>query len=281
MRSASRLLLLLPALATSCVIELGEWGGNKATRNEELAFSPTEPIREILIDTYNGSVTVEATDAAELLGTSRIWATASTQERAEKRLSAMAWTFTEEGNGRVVLKMSHPASGGSNNAGATAVLKVPIGARVLVDTSNGGVEIHGAFPYAWVDTGNGSVVVHGAQEVAVDTSNGPVDVKSDGKVLVDTSNGGVRYAGSSTDFTLDSSNGDVEITLAGDWSGQGVADTSNGSITLNCAGTLQCGIKSSTSNGKLHVEGPQVAGTSGLLNLQTSNGSIWVKHGAQ
>ncbi len=279
MRSASRLLLLLPALATSCVIELGEWGGTKATRNADLAFTPSAPIQEILIDTYNGSVTVEATDAAEVVGTSKIWASASSQERAEKRLSTMDWTFTEEGNGRVVLKMSKPASGGSNNAGASASVKVPVGARVLVDTGNGGVEIHGAFPYAWVDTSNGSVVVHGAKDVAVDTSNGPVDVKSDGKVLVDTSNGGVRYAGSSTDFSLDSSNGDVEIALAGDWAGQGVADTSNGSITLNCAGTLQCGIQSDTSNGKLHVEGPQVAGSKGLLHLQTSNGSIWVKHG--
>ena len=126
-----------------------------------------------------------------------------------------------------------------------------------------------------------SVAKDGAKDVDADTSNGPVNVKASGKVVIDTSNGEVSYSGASTDFVIDSSNGDVDIDITGDWSGQGVVDTSNGSITLNCTGTLKCAMKHDTSNGKLHLEGPPLAGAGGQLKLETSNGSIWVKHGAQ
>lgn len=281
MRSTALLPLLLTAFAPSCVIELGDFGGVKATKNVDLVFDPSAPVTEILVDTYNGAVSIEVGEGGQITGTSKVWASGSSDERAKERLAGMNWTFAEEGKGRVVLKMARPASGGSNNAGASATVKVPVGARVLVDTSNGGVEIHGAFPFAWVDTSNGSVVVHGAKDVEVDTSNGPVNVQASGKVSIDTSNGGVTYRGSSTDFLIDSSNGDVEVALEGDWGGQATVDTSNGSITVNCAGVLHCMLDTDTSNGKLHVEGPAIESSGGRLNLETSNGSIWVKHGAK
>lgn len=281
MRSPAFLCLLLPALSTSCVIELGDWGGVKSSKDVELAFTPGAAMTEILVDTYNGAITIEASEAASVSGTSKIWASSNTQEGADVRVNSMSWTFTEEANGRVVLKLGRPVTGGSNNAGGSAVLKVPTGARVLVDTGNGAVEIHGSFPYVWVDTSNGAVKVHGAKDVEADTSNGAVEVKADGKVLIDTSNGRVTYTGSSTDFEIDSSNGAIVIDLIGDWSGKGRVDTSNGAITVNCAGTLRCSIQSHTGNGKLHLEGPQIAGGTGSLSLDSGNGSIWVKHGAK
>jgi len=284
MRTPALVLLSVLAasgLSGSCVIELGDFGGVKASKDVQLAFTPSAPITEILVDTFNGSVTIEADEAGTVTGTSKVWARASSEERAQERMSSMNWTFSEEGKGVVTLKMAKPSSGGGSNAGASAVLKVPVGARVRVDTGNGEVEIHGPFPYAWVDTSNGSVVVVGAKDVVVDTSNGPVDVQADGQVSIDTSNGGVKYRGASRDFDIDTSNGDVQIDLLGDWSGKAVVDSSNGSITLNCTGTLRCALHHDTSNGKLHLEGPAVEGGSGKLSLETSNSSIWVKHGPQ
>lgn len=278
--SKSFLLAALPLLATSCVIEIGDFGGVRSHRMDSLAFTPAGSIQEIYVDTFNGGVSVEIGDGPGIEGSSKVWASGSSQERADQRLAEMKWTLTDEGGGKVRAVMTRP-KGGSNNCGATAALKVPVGARVLVDTSNGAVEILGDFPYAWVDTSNGHVTVRGAKEVFVDTSNGGVDVSSDGKVVVDTSNGSIAYGGASEDFFLETSNSNVEVTLAGDWDGRGIVDTSNGSISVQCAGALNAKVEADTSNGRVRIEGPEVAAPTGSLRLDSSNGSITVKHGAR
>ncbi len=274
-----RLLALFPLLTASCVIEIGDWGGIRTQRNDTLSFSPSGALTEVFVDTFNGAVSIEAGDGSGIEGTSKVYASGSSKERADARLAEMSWTFEEESGGRVKLAMRRPR-GSSGNCGASATLKVPANVRVLVDTSNGGVEILGDFPYAWVDTSNGRVKIMGAREVAVDTSNGSVDVHSDGKVVVDTSNGSIAYAGASKDFNLDTSNSNIQISLDGDWSGTGVADTSNGSISLECSGVVQAKVDADTSNGRVRVDGPEVAHPAGALRLRSSNGSITVKHGA-
>lgn len=279
MRSAALISLLLPAFTTSCVIELGDFGGVKASKEDTLSYSPSTAVSEIFIDTFNGGVTVAVGEGGTVQGTSKAWASSSSTAKAQERLATMNWSFAEEGGGRVVLRMGQPASGGSNNAGASAKLTVPAGVRVLVDTSNGPVEIIGAFPYAWVDTSNAPVRIEGATDVDVDTSNAPVIVVASGKIQIDTSNAPVTYNGSSRDFLIDTSNAPVEVGLQGDWNGEGVVDTSNGSIRLSCSGLLQCELQHRTSNGKLHLDGPAVSGAGGKLELDTSNGSINVKHG--
>ncbi len=272
------LLASLPFIAASCVIDLNNISGARSSRVDTLSFTPSAPVTEVFVDTFNGGVTIEPGTGAGVSGSSKVWASGSTDERANARLATMTWTFVEETGGRLVVRMSAP-EGGSNNSGASATLQVPAGVRVLVDTSNGGVEVKGEFPYAWVDTSNGSVVVNGAKDVFVDTSNGQVEVNADGKVVIDTSNGAVIYTGASKDFFIDSSNGNIDVGLAGDWNGKGIVDTSNGSIGVECSGVLNCALQHDTSNGRLKVEGPEVAGKDGSLNLQTSNGSIRVKHG--
>jgi hypothetical protein len=272
------LLASLPFIAAACVIDLPDIGGVRSSRVDTLSFIPSASVTEVFVDTFNGGVTIAPGIGAGVSGSSKVWASGSTDEKANARLAEMKWTFVEETGGRLVVRMSEP-DGGSNNAGASATLQVPAGVRVLVDTSNGAVEVQGEFPYAWVDTSNAAVVVKGARDVFVDTSNGPVEVNADGKVVIDTSNGPVVYIGASNDFFIDSSNANIKVGLAGDWNGKGVVDTSNGSIGLDCSGVLNCALEHDTSNGRLKMEGPEIAGKDGSLNLQTSNGSISVKHG--
>ena len=276
---ASAPLLLLPALFASCVIDLGGGTGRKAEKEVALAFAPTAAVTEVFVDTYNGSVRVEAGEGAGIEGTSKAWARGSSADGAAERLAGMEWTFAEETGGRVTLRMSDPASGGSNNAGASATLKVPAGVRVLVDTSNAPVEVIGEFPYAWVDTSNAPVRVEGARDVEVDTSNAPVTVVAEGSVTIDTSNAPVNYRGGSRAFRIDTSNAPVEVGLTGDWDGEGAVDTSNGPIAVTCAGTIQGAVQHRTSNGRFSLVGPEVGGERGKLELETSNGSITVRHG--
>lgn len=263
---------------SSCVIELGDYSGSKVQKDVELSHAIAGDVKEIFVDSYNGSVTIEAGPAGAVNGTSRLHARGRSEEAAQARLDSMTWSFSEQANGRLVLRLAEPVNGGSNNAGGSATLTVPAGLRVFVDTSNGGVEVRGAFPYAWVDTGNGPVTLDGVQEVEVDTSNGAVHVTgANGKVFADTSNGPIIYRGASADFTLDTSNGNVDVTLTGDWSGQGEADTSNGEVTVQCTGVLDCTMSASTSNGKVYS--PKLEGGRGKLLLDTSNGNVTVKQG--
>lgn len=280
-RTASLLLAsALASAAPSCVIELGDWSGPKLTKDVELTHLPSGRLQEVFVDSYNGSITVTAAPGGEVRGTSRLHARGRDEATAQERLDSMRWSIEEQAGGRLVLRLSEPSSGGRNNAGGSAELSVPAGVRVLVDSSNGAVNVMGDFPYAWVDTSNGPVTVDGAREVEVDTGNGAVRIHgADGKVVADTSNGPVEYVGASPDFVLDSSNGNVVVRLTGDWSGKGHVDTSNGSVTVECAGVMDCAMDASTSNGKVRLTGPTLDSGRGSLRLDTSNGSITVAHG--
>jgi len=274
----SSLLLAGAALcaSTACVIELGDFSGPKLTKDVELSHSVSSSTKEIMVDSYNGSVTIEVGPAGSVSGTSKIYARGRSQESAQERLDSISWSFEEESNGRLVAKLGKPISGGSNNAGGSANLKVPAGVRVFIDSSNGAVDVNGDFPYAWVDTSNGPVTIAGVREVEADTSNGAIYITgADGKVYADTSNGPITYSGASPDFTLDSSNGGIDVTLVGNWAGKGHADTSNGDVTVNCSGVLDCTMDASTSNGKVYS--PELKGGHGKLHLDTSNGTITVK----
>ncbi len=281
MRLAPAIVLLgsLALLTPSCVIELGDFNGPRVQKDVELSYTSSAPVREFYVDAYNGNVSITEGTGSTITGTSRVKAQGRNDEQAKERLDSMIWNFSEEANGRVVLRLSKPVHGGTNNCGATADLQVPAGVRILVDTSNGGVTITGNFPYAFVDSSNGAVSLNGVKEVEVDTGNGPVRVMgADGKVIVDTSNGPVVLIGNSEDFHLDTSNGPVTIELSKDWSGKGTADSSNGSISLKCLGRMDCKLSASTSNGKVRVDGPALDSGRGSLTLETSNGSITVEH---
>lgn len=265
--------------STACVIELGDYSGPKLTKEVELSHSVPNSTKEILVDSYNGSVSIEVGPAGSVSGHSKIHARGRSEESAQERLDSISWSFEEESNGRLVVRLSEPISGGANNAGGSASLKVPPGVRVFIDSSNGAVEVTGDFPYAWVDTSNGPVTIAGVREVEADTSNGAIYITgADGKVYADTSNGPITFSGASPDFTLDSSNGGIEVTLVGNWSGKGHADTSNGNVVVNCTGVLDCTMNATTSNGKVYS--PKLEGGRGKLHLDTSNGTITVKQGS-
>ncbi|MDA1259251.1 MAG: hypothetical protein O3A20_01370 [Planctomycetota bacterium] len=277
----SSLLLAGAAMCASaaCVLEFDNWSGPKLTKDVELSHTVSSSTKEIMVDSYNGSVSIEVGPAGSVSGTSKIYARGRNEESAQVRLDSISWSFEDESNGRLVVKLCDPISGGSNNAGGSASLKVPAGVRVYIDSSNGAVDVNGDFPYAWVDTSNGPVTIAGVREVEADTSNGAIYITgADGKVYADTSNGPITFSGASPDFTLDSSNGGIEVTLVGNWSGKGHADTSNGNVVVNCSGVLDCTMDASTSNGKVYS--PKLEGGRGKLHLDTSNGSITVKQGS-
>lgn len=256
--------LLFPSLflafTSSCVVIGGM--NEKVTSDETLSFEPSGTATHLVIDSFNGGVTLEADESATgVHGEARSYARGHTVEEAEQRLSQMKWEFSQEGE-TVHLRLKRPAGKIGNMGSTIRTMRVPAGWAISVDTSNGNV-----------------TVSPGLGAVDVKSSNGSVHVAGDQEVEVYTSNGNVEYQGASADFLLESSNGSVRVMLDGDWSGKGRVVSSNGNISVKCSGVIDASMKSSTSNGKTRVHGPELNGSGGTLNLSTSNGSITVTHG--
>lgn len=250
--------ILLLALG-SCSLTF--FGQERASREGSIAHTPSSGIHSIRIDGFNGDIDVIPSSGTEIRAQTKAYATGSTQAEADKRLAQMQWSFRESGP-TLHLELSRPDRG-SNNAGSDLLqLEIPSSWMVDVDTSNGNVDIA---------TGFKTILVH--------TSNGNLDIHSDGKVRLRTSNGDIDFDGSSQDFQMTSSNGDIILALDGDWSGSGNAQTSNGKVSVRCSGVMDCGLRASTSNGKLNVYGPSLDNGAGNLTLNSSNASISVTHG--
>lgn len=251
---------LIPLLVLgSCSIAF--FGNEKASREGTIQHTASSGITNIRIEGFNGSISVTPADGGlEVQGQTYTYATAQTQEEAARRLGQMQWNFRESGS-TLYLDLSRPDGGSNNAGGALKHLSIPSAWKVDVDTSNGSVSIDPGFA-----------------TVLVNTSNGNVDVNSNGKVRIRSSNGSVDLSGRTQDFNVRSSNGSIDVSLEGDWSGNGNVESSNGKISLRCSGNLDCTLRTDTSNGKVHVYGPPIETGEGSLVLDTSNASISVTH---
>jgi len=247
--------ILLVAALPACSLVLGN--GHKAEFESPVEFD-TEGAEGIRIEGVNGRIVVEAGPEGAIAGTTKYYAKAATAEAAAARVGEMGWDSELDGS-TLVVTLRRP-SDSRREYGASLTLAVPASWQVDADTSNGSVRVEGAFP-----------------KVLIATSNGRIDVQSDGVVRARTSNGRIEYLGGSQDFDLRTSNGRVTAVLEGDFAGSGRVRTSNGPVDVECTGNLAASVSMSTSNGSRRVRGPEPAGD-GKLDLETSNGSIEVRH---
>lgn len=196
------------------------------------------------------------------------------------------------GEARIELRRRRGFDIGIGQRGAHIEVQIPRGSWVNVDSSNGGVEVSGAFEVARVKASNGAVhldgatgattlevgngrvnIEHHAGDLVLRGSNGAIDVADhrNGTVRLETSNGPIRYEGAIDvgENTLETSNGAIEVVVRGTPSFILDASTSNGSVGSRFA-VLE-GTKSDTKlTGK-------VGDGAGRLVLRTSNGPIEVR----
>jgi DUF4097 and DUF4098 domain-containing protein YvlB len=180
-------------------------------------------------------------------------------------------------DGKTVVQPVYPNGDRRSSEGCSFVIRVQSLADVLIDSSNGAIDLNGGMGAARLDTSNGAVRVHGySGSLEVDSSNGALVIEDvDGDVDADTSNGSivVRNGGDLTHaLALSSSNGDVTIELAGGATGTLHAETSNGLVSLE--GINMVGSSGSASGNVCDVDfgqpGPR-------HHVSTSNGSVSVR----
>lgn len=197
------------------------------------------------------------------------------------------------GEARIELKRRRSFEARIGQRGAHMEVQVPTGSTVDIEGSNGPVRVTGAFEVSRVKASNGPVEVHDARgaltaetsnggvtignhngALIARSSNGPIQVANQrgGAVQLTTSNGAVRFEGAieaGSDNALETSNGPIEVVLAGTPSFILDATTSNAGVTSRFA--LLDGTKSDS-----RLTG-RVGDGQARLTLRTSNGPIEVR----
>ena len=243
----------------------------------------------LVVELFNGSIDL----VADAEGSVQVRVTkqggGETGELAQAALKNVDVKMTQEDD-TVRVTASLLEENKKTNSGASAEVRVPPGAVLELQTSNGAVSLQGGSGKADVKTSNGPIQAKehkGSLHLA--TSNGPITVAGGtGRLDLKTSNGGIKIHGDKADIAAHTSNGSIQFqgTLA-------VAEhsfhTSNGSIVLALPADARFRFEAETTHGTIvddfsgerpHKKaGNHLAGTVGQnpstsLKLSTSNGNI-------
>jgi DUF4097 and DUF4098 domain-containing protein YvlB len=243
----------------------------------------------VVVETFNGRVTVEATSDGSVEARITRRGSGVTEEAARKDLASVFVTSEQDG-GRVTLTARRLSVSSLGNNGADMDLQVPEGASVELRTSNGRVEVANVEGSVIVRTSNGPVTTRGGTDLDLDTTNGQVSVNSpSGEVRVRSSNDGIDViSASDAAVNLQTSNG--TITFSGTL-GHGAHSlvTSNGGITITLPGDTAFRFDGQTINGGVSTEfgeltvpdSTHITGSTGhfpriALVARTTNGNLAV-----
>ena len=247
---------------------------------------PLKPGGELVIDSQNGRITVEAWNRPE----ARIQITRTVRASDDKRAAGLMKELRADvtlGEGRIEIQSRYPKR--AENFGIWDVLgqrvtslnihyyvQVPAETRLHLETSNGEIQVRGT---------SGSL--------AGQTVNGNVEVTStSGRVEVNTTNGNIRLVGISGATSASTTNGAIEAEIRKLEAGAGVdLSTTNGDLTAVLPADLKAQLEAVTTNGRVSIGYPvemvgrasskmvrgRIGGGGAAVNLTTTNGNIVVK----
>jgi RNA polymerase sigma factor (sigma-70 family) len=252
----------------------------------------TKQAPRIVVELYNGAIEVDANAEGGVDARVTKEGRGQTEEAAKEALKAVDLRMTQEGDTVRIRATRTDEKDTKHNSGVSAVLKVPPGATLDLQTRNGAVVVNGGTSPVQVATSNGSIqtknskgtldlstsngaitVTGATSQVKVKTTNGPVTIKSERSlVTAQTSNGAVHFQGAlgAGVNSLRTSNGSITVSLPADTRFHLDAETSHGRITSDFKGEKVAGrkLRLSTTVGR----DPAIT-----LQLHTSNGGISIR----
>jgi hypothetical protein len=295
---------VVPALLGLAGCDIEDFAGPRYNQDFHYSYPLNEGGR-LSLDTFNGTVELSTWDQ----GTVDV---SGTKYGPSQSAADALQIDTVNTPGSVAIRVVRPSD---FRGGRGARFRVKVPRKTVLDqisTTNGAIQVLGGTGPARLRTSNGAIRVEAvAGDVDVRTSNGSVEVTDvTGEVVAHTSNGHIRVdnvrgglqAGTSNGgitasvapnqdvrpIRLDSSNGNIDLTLPANFTNGVRASTSNSGITLHMPGPVNARVAARTSNAsvssdfevrvegelnKNHMDG--VMGNGGpLLDLSTSNGAI-------
>lgn len=235
--------------------------------------TPASP--QVVVETFNGSIDVQAGGADEVSVEVTRRGSGATQAEAEADIQNVEVTMAQEGDTiRIVARrVDSPFSIG--NSGASMTLVVPAGTALDLQSSNGEIVADGVTGDIRMRTSNGAIEVRGgAGSLDLETSNGAIRIEASAAAVdAHTSNGRIEFEGSLVegDQVFDTSNGSIELTLPADLGFNLDAETSNGEITTDFPVTTTGVTDDDMLRGTVG-ESPVVS-----IRIRTSNGRIEIR----
>lgn len=251
---------------------------------------PLRPGGELVINSQNGRITVEAWDKPE----ARIQITRTVRAANENRAKELMKELRADvslSDGAIEIESRYPKR--AESVGIWDVLgqrvtslnihyyvQVPAQTRLNLETSNGEIQVRGT---------SGMVVGQ--------TVNGSVEVTSTtGRVEVNTTNGNVRLVGIHGATRASTTNGGIEAEIRELDPGAGVdLSTTNGDLMAVLPTNLKARLEAVTTNGRVSIGFPvemvgrasskmvvgRIGGGGAEVTLSTTNGNIVVKRAGE
>lgn len=246
-------------------------------------FAKTYPLAangSLSLDNVNGNVTLEAWDRNEVQVDAEKKVKAGNAEDARKIMSQLKINVQAEPSAiqieTVMPKKGDSGfwdmlfSGGDVNVGVTYRIKVPRGAIVEADNTNGNVRLAGTRGTGRIETTNGRIEVEGTEGALVlSSTNGGIKViQAEGAVKASTTNGSIQAELTRVDGDLgfSSTNGGITVRLPRDARLSVDAATTNGGIDsdFDLAGG---------ESTRRRLTG-DINGGGGTLRIRTTNGGV-------
>lgn len=219
----------------------------------------------IYVATFNGSIDIEwyHEDEMSLEITKSSWKSEEELEKVEVTI------ITDSVTTITAHKLDDDA-----DVGVSLSLLLPPGTVLrLLETSNGDISVNGGIGNAEVNTSNGDVTFSNFDgTIDIRTSNGDIIVRGGYLTGAETSNGSIEagiYSIPPEGIILDTSNGDIIISVLQGLNAEFDMDTSNGSISIDAEGLTDVRISDSDGRATLGEGGS-------TIRLDTSNGDIKV-----
>lgn len=289
MSPARRAVIVIVAIAVSGLLAGCTVTGTVYSQSEERQSVPVGLAPLVVVDTFNGRITVTAggDDTVDVRVTAR--GSGSDQAEADADLAKVAVSVTSSAD-RVTItarRTDDPVSLG--DSGADVEVAVPTAANLQLRTSNGRVEAANTSGSILARASNGAITTRGGHGLDLDTTNGPVSVNlASGPVRVRTSNGSLDII-AADDALVTAETSNAVLTFSGSLApGASSFQTTNADLSLSLPGDAAFTVDGQTSNGRAQTDFPRlevsdtaVQGTTGVssvtvIQATTSNGDLSV-----
>jgi Putative adhesin len=244
------------------------------------------------VDVFNGGITIVADATNEVAARVTKESRADTEEEAKAGLSNIDVEMKQDGD-TVRITTRRKDRDRPFRETASAEVRVPAGAVLKLNTSNGTVKIAGGTGVVEVETANGPIMVKDNKGALKLTSrNGEIDViGANGKVELKTANGRIHLHAERATVTAESGNGEVHFNgMLAD--GEHRFASGNGRIVVVLPTDARFKVDASTSLGSIRNEfgegkTPKVGGASvkaavgdnpkAILKVETGRGGIEIR----
>jgi DUF4097 and DUF4098 domain-containing protein YvlB len=248
----------------------------------------------VVVEIYNGGIEVDATAETGVEARVTKQGQGKTEQEAKEALKMTDVKMTQDGDTiRVQATRTDEGDKTHISSGASADLKVPVGAILELHTKNGAVSIAGGTGKVQVETLNGKIQVTKSKgPLDLRTSNGEiVATDATGQLVLKTKNGPIVIQGEKAIVKADTTNGHVHFkgSLA---KGEHSFRTSNGGIIVSLPAGSTFRVDAETTHGKIKnefsLDNPEKDGKMHLqstvgkdpvveIKLHTTNGAITIR----